>query len=87
MTPLLPRAPRSMAEAAFSAASPRVLGGLASSSRAAALRVMLILVPVSPSGTGNTFSSLMSCLQASTETAAWITISQKCFASILSLID
>ena len=36
MTPELPLAPRSMAEAVFSAASPRVLGALPASSRAAA---------------------------------------------------
>jgi hypothetical protein len=58
MTPELPRAPRSMAEAAVFAASPTVqLSSMACSSRTAAPTVMPMLVPVSPSGTGNTFSS------------------------------
>ena len=60
MTPELPRAPRSMAEAARLATSP---AGAASSSAsmasAAAPMVMDILVPVSPSGTGKMFSSLI----------------------------
>ena len=58
ITPELPRAPRSMAEAAVLLASATVqLSGMASSSARAAPMVMLMFVPVSPSGTGKTFSS------------------------------
>ena len=54
MTPELPRAPRSMAEAAVFAASPTVqLSSMACSSRTAAPTVMPMLVPVCrPSGDG-----------------------------------
>jgi hypothetical protein len=58
ITPELPRAPRSMAEAAVLAASPTVqLSSSAFSSATEAPTVMPMLVPVSPSGTGKTFSS------------------------------
>ncbi len=61
MTPELPRAPRSKAEAAVSAAAPIPAGAFFRSASAAAPTVRLILVPVSPSGTGNTLSSLICC--------------------------
>ena len=70
ITPELPRAPRSMAEAILSAVLVSVSSPALRSSSAAAFRVMLILVPVSPSGTGKTFSSLICCLWFSTEAAA-----------------
>ena len=60
MTPELPRAPRSMALAAQSAAAVRVGKSRFLSSAAAAPMVSDMLVPVSPSGTGKTFSSLIS---------------------------
>ncbi len=59
MTPELPRALRSMEEAAFFAASPAgVPSGSFSIASAAAAAVMDMLEPVSPSGTGKIFSSL-----------------------------
>ena len=59
MTPELPRAPRSMEEAATLATSEAgALSGSFFSSSAAAPMVMDILVPVSPSGTGKMFKSL-----------------------------
>ena len=85
MTPELPRAPRSMAEAAQSAAAPRVGKLFLESSAAAAPMVRLMLVPVSPSGTGKTFSSLMSCLFCSRAAFAQRMISLKTAASINSL--
>ena len=58
MTPELPRAPRSRAEAAVLAASATVqLSGSTASSLAPLPMVMDMLVPVSPSGTGKTFNS------------------------------
>src|SRR5699024_3384783 len=58
ITPELPRAPRSMAEAALLLTSATVqVSAIFSSSVRAAPMVMLMLVPVSPSGTGKTFSS------------------------------
>ena len=62
ITPELPRAPRNNAEDAVSAVWLTVGFCSRSSSRAAADRVMDILVPVSPSGTGNTLSSSTDCL-------------------------
>ncbi|CUP12572.1 Uncharacterised protein [Flavonifractor plautii] len=70
MTPELPRAPRSRAEALVAAASPTVWGCLLRSSAAAVPRVRLMLVPVSPSGTGKTFSSLICCFCRLREAAA-----------------
>ncbi len=64
MTPELPRAPRSRAEAVTEAAWSTVAGSLLRSSVTAVPMVMDILVPVSPSGTGNTFRSLMACFWA-----------------------
>ena len=61
ITPELPLAPRSRAEAATLEVS-ETAGSLSiSSSRAAAPMVMDILVPVSPSGTGKTFNSSTDC--------------------------
>ncbi|EJX02095.1 hypothetical protein EVA_09799 [gut metagenome] len=77
ITPELPRAPRSMAEAAIFAAWPRSGSSALRRSAAAALMVMDILVPVSPSGTGNTFSSLSACLLISIAAAALIIILRK----------
>ena len=64
MTPELPRAPRSRAEAVTEAAWSTVVGVVLRSSVTAVPMVMDILVPVSPSGTGNTFRSLMACFWA-----------------------
>ena len=61
MTPELPRAPRSSAPALMDSALPRSSVGFFLASAAAVPMVRDILVPVSPSGTGNTFSSLMLC--------------------------
>ena len=58
ITPEFPRAPRSIADAAVFATSPAVApSGVFLSSATAFFIVMDIFVPVSPSGTGNTFSS------------------------------
>ena len=62
MTPELPRAPRSMADAATLEASYSPGSSVLRRSAAAELMVMDILVPVSPSGTGKTFSSFRACL-------------------------
>ena len=60
MTPELPRAPRSMEEAAFFATWAAVAESSSFRiSSAAAPMVMDMLVPVSPSGTGKMFSSLI----------------------------
>ena len=55
-------APRSMADAAKDAAFSKVGSSAFFKSVTAEEIVMDILVPVSPSGTGKTFSSLMACL-------------------------
>ena len=62
ITPELPRAPRSKAEAAILAISPAFLPACFESSLAALPILIDILVPVSPSGTGNTLSSSTRCL-------------------------
>ena len=85
MTPEFPRAPRSMAFAAQDAASPSVGKLFFPSSAAAAPIVRLMLVPVSPSGTGKTFSSLMSCLFCTSAALAHWMISPKSAASMNSL--
>ena len=64
ITPELPRAPCSKAEAVTEDACPTEVGEVFRSASAAAAMVMDILVPVSPSGTGNTFKSLMACFWA-----------------------
>ena len=74
MTPELPRAPRSRAEALVAAAWLMDWEGFFRASVAAVPMVRDILVPVSPSGTGNTFSSLMLCFCAPMEAAAWMTM-------------
>ena len=59
ITPELPRAPRSSAEAVVSAAFASVGSLSFASSFIAAVMVIDMFVPVSPSGTGKTFSSLI----------------------------
>ena len=61
MTPELPRAPRSRADAVVLDASAMLSGWVRLSSVTAVWIVRLMFVPVSPSGTGNTFRSLMAC--------------------------
>ena len=85
MTPELPLAPRSMAEAAQSAAALRLVKLFLPSSEAAAPMVRPMLVPVSPSGTGNTLSSFMSCLFCSRAALAQRIMSLNTAASINSL--
>lgn len=65
MTPEFPRAPRKSADAVISAALVKESGLRFFKSCAAAASVMLIFVPVSPSGTGKTFSSLIFCFFSS----------------------
>ena len=65
MTPEFPRAPRKSADAVISAAFVKESGLRFFKSCAAAASVMLIFVPVSPSGTGKTFSSLIFCFFSS----------------------
>ena len=71
ITPEFPRAPRRRAEAVVLAAWATVSGSDAFSSVTAAAMVMDIFVPVSPSGTGNTFRSLMACFWAVMAAAPW----------------
>ena len=87
MTPELPRAPRSRAEAVIEAACSIVSGVFFRSSATAAAIVMDILVPVSPSGTGKTFSALMSSLLFSSDAAADLAISQYKFPLISIIIS
>ena len=82
ITPELPRAPRSSAEAAVSAAFASVGSSSLSSSVMADAMVMDILVPVSPSGTGNTFSSLARSLFSAMASAPSITMDLKSAPSI-----
>ena len=70
MTPEFPLAPRRSAEAVISAALVSVTFSARRSSVLAAFSVMLMFVPVSPSGTGKTFSSLTFCLFRSISAAA-----------------
>ena len=74
ITPEFPRAPRRRAEAVVWAAWPTASWDFFFSSAAAQPMVRPIFVPVSPSGTGNTFKSLMACFWAFRAAAAWITI-------------
>ncbi len=64
MTPELPRAARSRAEATQSAAEATVSNSFFRSSCAARSMVRPMFVPVSPSGTGKTFRSLIVCTLA-----------------------
>ena len=57
INPLLPRAPRSAARAMLSTVPAKFVAGRASSCSSMLRRVKSMLVPVSPSGTGNTFSA------------------------------
>ena len=59
ITPELPRAPRREPLAIAFATFSRVGASIAATSRAADMMVMVMFVPVSPSGTGNTFNSLI----------------------------
>ena len=79
MTPELPRAPRSRAEAVdWRPPAPASWRAPCLRAPAAAVpMVMDILVPVSPSGTGNTFRSLMACFWAVMAAAPWSTICLK----------
>ena len=71
MTPELPRAPRREPEAIALHSTFISSVSSAATSLAADIIVMVMLVPVSPSGTGNTFSSLIhSFLDASSLAAA-----------------
>ena len=81
ITPELPRAPRSMAEAQRADAWAAVVGAFCRSSAAAVPRVRPMLVPVSPSGTGNTLSSLIFCFSAFREADAWTSIAASVFPS------
>ncbi len=74
MTPEFPRAPEAGRWPLSGPLLPTVAHCFFFSSAAAALMVRLILVPVSPSGTGNTFRSLMCCFWALMAAAAWMTI-------------
>jgi len=85
MTPELPRAPRSSALAAQSATAPTVSVCLRPSSMAAEFIVRLMFVPVSPSGTGKTLSSLIFCLFSSSAAFAHRSISRSAAASMISL--
>ena len=64
-----------MAEAAASATAETPVRSFLRSSAAAAETVSVILVPVSPSGTGKTFNSLMDCLLLSRASYAQRSIS------------
>ena len=86
MTPELPRAPRSRALAVMDEARSTVAGLHFCSSCAAACMVRLILVPVSPSGTGKTLRSLMLCFSLAIEAAPKISISWKTGPVMVSCI-
>ena len=86
MTPELPRAPRSRAEALVEAAWPMEREGFFLASAAAVPMVRDILVPVSPSGTGNTLSSLMLCFWALMAAEAWTIMRWNNAPSIQSII-
>ena len=86
MTPELPRAPRSRALAVMDEARSTVAGLRFCSSCAAACMVRLILVPVSPSGTGKTLRSLMLCFSLAIEAAPKISISWKTGPVMVSCI-
>ena len=68
------------------AASPTVAGSHFFSSAAAVWMVRLILVPVSPSGTGNTFRSLMACFSRVIQAAPKATICLKAPPLIFSVM-
>ncbi len=71
MTPELPRAPMSEpCVMALATASMGALAGRASTSFTTVLSVRLMLVPVSPSGTGKTLSLLISSALSATAWAA-----------------
>ena len=87
MTPELPRAPRSRPEAVTLAASSTVAGWHLRSSFTAVWMVRHILVPVSPSGTGNTLRSLMVCFCWAMHAAPKATICLKAPPLILSVMS
>ena len=82
ITPEFPLAPRSEPLAIALATFSMVGSVMAATSFAADMMVMVILVPVSPSGTGNTLSSLMYSLFALRLFAAARKASFNFFASI-----
>ena len=87
ITPEFPRAPRSRAPAVIFAASPTVAGSDFFSSLTAVWMVRLMLVPVSPSGTGNTFRSLMASRSRVMQAAPKRTICLNALPLILSVIS
>ena len=86
MTPELPRAPRSRPLAVILAASSTVAGSCFFSSSTAVEMVRLMLVPVSPSGTGNTLRSLISCFWAAMHAAPNSTICLKVLPFTVSIM-
>ena len=83
ITPELPRAPRRDAAATTSITSPTVAGVRPESSLTAAVTVIDMLEPVSPSGTGNTFKSFKTDLLFTSLLAAEIKVLQSSAASIV----
>ncbi len=69
MTPLLPLAPRMLASAASLETSPRCGSSMARTAAAVAERDSAMLVPVSPSGTGNTLMRLICSRVCRTQSA------------------
>ena len=82
----MPRAPRSRAEAVMEAASDTDTGWFFFSSVAAVWIVRLMLVPVSPSGTGKTFRSLMASRSMVIQAAPKRTICLNALPLILSVM-
>ena len=82
ITPELPRAPRSSPDETQSAALSMDVKLRFLSSLAALLSVRHIFVPVSPSGTGKTFSSFICCIFAWSAASAHSIISLNAAASI-----
>ncbi len=70
----------------MAAACPMDWAGFFLASAAAVPMVRDILVPVSPSGTGNTFSSLMACFWALMEAEACTTMRWNSAPSMISTI-
>ena len=83
ITPLLPRAPFSAPFDTAAAASPAFRYSFWLTSRVAEAMVRLILVPVSPSGTGKTFSASTASRCFSKSAAPATTISRSSTPSIV----
>ena len=83
ITPELPRAPRRLPDEIALQRLRISISSMAFTSFAADRIVIVILVPVSPSGTGKTFSSLMCFLFASRFFAPARNIFESCAASIV----